>query len=120
MSGELEDLQKGERFVVLDPAPIPTTPSAPRRALISLGGLLGGIIVGIGLAVTAEMADPSVRTDREATDIVGKPLLAGIPLIVTASLQRRNRMLALGVVTVALVCSAGFGFIASYLMRQTI
>ena len=120
MAGELEDRQKGERFVVLDPAPVPTSPAGPRRILLSTAGLLVGLMVGIGLAVAVEMVDPSVRTDREATDIVGRPVLASIPQIVTAKLHRRNRLLGAGAVSATMILFAGVGVVASYLLRQIV
>src|SRR5262249_36529513 len=40
MASELEVRQKGERFLILDPAPVPDHPYGPNRPLILLAGLL--------------------------------------------------------------------------------
>jgi len=102
MSSNLEDRQKGERFVVLDSAEVPNKPFGPNRILISLGGLFGGLLAGIGLAIVIEMADQSVRTEHEAAMILGKPVLAGIPEVFTAQRMITRRVQA----TVALVATA--------------
>jgi succinoglycan biosynthesis transport protein ExoP len=102
MSSNLEDRQKGERFVVLDSAEVPDKPFGPNRILISLGGIFGGLLSGIGLAVVIEMADQSVRSEREAAMILGKPVLAGIPEVFTPQRVIARRVQA----TVALVATA--------------
>lgn len=83
MASELETKEAGERFVVLDAAIPPVRPYAPNRAFIIGVGFVLGILSGIGVAVLVEMSDESVRHEREAGQIFAKPVLAGIPLIVT-------------------------------------
>jgi succinoglycan biosynthesis transport protein ExoP len=83
MASELETKEAGERFVVLDSAIPPVRPYAPNRIFIIGSGFVFGLLVGIGAAVFAEMSDESVRHEREAGQIFSKPVLAGIPLIVT-------------------------------------
>jgi succinoglycan biosynthesis transport protein ExoP len=90
MSNALEVRQKGERFVVLDPAVPPAAPYAPNRLLIMLAGLVAGLGGGIGLAILAEMQDESVRTETEAARILGTPVLTGIPLVVSPQERRRR------------------------------
>jgi succinoglycan biosynthesis transport protein ExoP len=81
MAGELETHQAGERFEVLDPAIPPDGPAGPRRGIMILGGLCFGLLCGIGVAFLVEVSDESVRHEREAAQIFGKPVLAGIPKI---------------------------------------
>jgi polysaccharide chain length determinant protein (PEP-CTERM system associated) len=118
MASELEVRQKGERFVILDPAPIPSQPAGPNRAIIDLGGLIGGLVAGIGLAIAIEMTDQSVRSEQEATDLLGVPVLAGIPQIYTnAQLRSRRMRFALAaVLTAALSC--GLGLLISVITRK--
>ncbi len=81
MAGEMETHEAGERFEVLDPAISPDGPAGPRRGIMMVGGLFFGLMCGIGVAFLVEVSDESVRHEREAAQIFGKPVLAGIPKI---------------------------------------
>lgn len=81
MAGELETHQASERFEVLDAAIPPEGPSGPKRSLMMVGGLVMGLLCGLTVAFLVEVSDESVRHEREAAQIFGKPVLAGIPMI---------------------------------------
>ena len=81
MAGELETHQAGERFEILDAAVPPDGPEGPRRGMMIIGGLFFGLMCGVGVAFLVEVSDESVRHEREAAQIFGKPVLAGIPMI---------------------------------------
>lgn len=115
MSSALEIHEKGERFVVLDSAATPHNPSAPNRLLISMAGLVGGLLAGIGLAVGLEMNDESVRTETEAAKILGKPVLSGIPQIISPRERRVTFWRAAGLFVGTVAASAAAGFVLSVL-----
>lgn len=115
MSYALEVHQKGERFVILDAAQTPLNPAAPNRLLFSIAGMFGGLIVGIGLAAAAELNDESVRNENEAARIFGKPVLTGIPIIISAKERRARRWRAVGLVAGTIAGSAVLGLLASFL-----
>jgi protein tyrosine kinase modulator len=118
MASELEARQKGERFTILDPAPVPDQAVGPNRLLISFAGLVVGLFGGIGLAIGAEMMDQSVRTEHEAANLLGIPVLAGIPQMYTAVEVRLRRIrfaLAL-ILTASLSC--GLGLLISVVTRK--
>jgi len=111
MASNLEHRQKTERFQTLDVAKVPDKPVAPNRPLIVLGALCGGLIVGVAVAMVIDMTDTSVRGEREAARILGVPVLAGIPVIVSRQQWfMKNMSIALGVLAVVLV-SASAGLI---------
>lgn len=83
MAGELETHQAGERFEVIDAAIAPEGPFGPKRGLMIMGGVVMGLLCGLGVAFVVEISDESVRHEREAAQIFGKPVLAGIPKIVS-------------------------------------
>jgi polysaccharide chain length determinant protein (PEP-CTERM system associated) len=91
MAGELESQSAGERFEVLDVAVPPEGPYGPKRTLMIVGGLLMGLLCGVGVAMIVDIADESVRTEREAAQIFGKPVLAGIPRITSVRERIRSR-----------------------------
>jgi polysaccharide biosynthesis transport protein len=114
MATELEERQKAERFVVLDPAPIPEHPSGPNRPLISLAGLLGGLFGGIALAMLLEMTDESVRTEAEASKLLGIPVLAGIPQMYSTSQLRVKKLLFASAALLTVACTAALGMLVSH------
>ena len=113
ISHALEVHQKAEKFEILDPATTPAKPAAPNRLLISLAGLFGGLVGGIALAALTEMNDESVRTENEAARIFGKPVLSGIPLVITREEHHLSNLRALAMVLGTVVGSAALGLIFS-------
>jgi uncharacterized protein involved in exopolysaccharide biosynthesis len=47
----LERLQQGEQFNLLEPAHVPTAPLGPRKAVVNLGGALVGLTFGLVMVV---------------------------------------------------------------------
>jgi polysaccharide chain length determinant protein (PEP-CTERM system associated) len=115
MASALESRQKAERFVILDAAPVPEKPFAPNRPMIVLAALIGGLLGGIGLGVLVEGSDESVRSENEAASILGKPVLAGIPLIRSADQLRASKLRAFGAVAGTAACSVVLGLLISRL-----
>ncbi|HEV8539346.1 MAG TPA: GNVR domain-containing protein, partial [Bacteroidota bacterium] len=67
-----------DQFIIIDPARLPIEPSKPNRALIMLGGLGLGLLMGILSAATAEMLDSRVHSPRDIENY-RKPVIAFIP-----------------------------------------
>jgi polysaccharide chain length determinant protein (PEP-CTERM system associated) len=118
MATELDERQKGERFVILDTAEVPLVPAGPNRPLLILVGFLGGLLCGAGLATVAELADQSVRNEREAAQILQKGVLAGIPFVATKRQTRRRRLLIAGALATTVMCSTGLGFVISHFAER--
>ena len=111
ISNALEVHQKGDRFVVLDPAVAPEGPASPNRRLIDLAGLFGGLLAGIALAAVAEFNDKSLRTERDAARIFGKPVLTETPFLTTQSERRLQVLRWAGMLAGTTVLAAALGFI---------
>jgi succinoglycan biosynthesis transport protein ExoP len=79
LATNLEQRQQGEQFRILDPPSLPTRPSAPNHLLFSLGGLIVGFAVGIGLTAVLEMTDVRVRQEKDLADVLPIKVLVGIP-----------------------------------------
>jgi polysaccharide biosynthesis transport protein len=110
----LESHQKGERFVILDPAQVPDKPYGPNRPFIVLAGLVGGLLAGVGLAILRESTDTSVRNEREVSEIIGSAVLAGIPLIRNRHQVWRARVAATVAIVATIAASVGLGWAASF------
>lgn len=115
MSNNLENRQKGERFVILDPAQVPDRPAAPNRMLLAFGALIGGLIGGAALAMLRELSDESVRSESEAAKILGKPVLAGVPAIADGKKSGFLFIRGVGAVIATSIASVFLGFGLSYI-----
>jgi polysaccharide chain length determinant protein (PEP-CTERM system associated) len=105
----METRQKSERFVILDPAQVPDKPYSPNRPLLLALGIIGGTLIGIGVAAAMELTDVSVRDSREVERILSKPVLTGVPEIMTAQQQWNGRLRACIVGTSMVVAAAALG-----------
>ena len=113
MAGELETHQAGERFEVLDPAVPPDGPAGPKRGMMIIGGLFFGLMCGVGVAFLVEVSDESVRHEREAAHIFGKPVLAAIPKI-TSNKEHALSLWRVASLTAGTAFAAvAFGFVIS-------
>ena len=90
MASDLESRQKGERFVILDPAQIPARPDRPNRVLIDVLALAVGFGLGLATAFVREIMDPSVKTEREIMEMLGAPIMAYIPWLQTLGFRERQ------------------------------
>ncbi|MFV2002363.1 MAG: lipopolysaccharide biosynthesis protein, partial [Paracoccaceae bacterium] len=79
----IELLSKGQRIAILDPATAPSAPTSPNRALISIGGTVGGALLGLGLVVLLEILNASIRRPADITRRMGITPLATVPYIRT-------------------------------------
>jgi polysaccharide biosynthesis transport protein len=80
----VEDLarkQGGERFVVLNPAYLPTQPSSPDVARLMLMAIALGLMAGAGALVAREFLDRSVHDARALQNEFEVPVLGEIPRI---------------------------------------
>jgi polysaccharide biosynthesis transport protein len=112
-ANELESGQKGERFVILDPARTPDKPIGPNRLLITIAGLIGGLAGGIGLAIFREITDASVRNELEAAKIAGGAVLVCVPAIFSDKDLRSRRWRAAAAVSCTVIGGLTIGFVAS-------
>ena len=77
----LELEQQGEQMRVVNPADLPGMPSFPNRLMFAGGGLGGGLVMGLGLALWLEMRDKSVRTEADVLAVLELPVLSQVPWV---------------------------------------
>jgi uncharacterized protein involved in exopolysaccharide biosynthesis len=73
---------QNERFTnvnVVQPANFSAKPVSPRKAIVLVLGVLGGLALGVGLAFLAESLDPSLRTPVDIEERLSLPVLLSIP-----------------------------------------
>lgn len=90
LSESLERKQKGENFIILDPAEVPTTPFFPKNYHIIIGGFGGGICISFLFVYTMMLLDNSFNDLEEVERSVGIPLIGIIPKIRTQKAKRKK------------------------------
>jgi capsular polysaccharide biosynthesis protein len=90
LAADMERRQEGQQFRQLDPASFPLTPSSPARLKISLGALLGGILLGFALAFLIELRSPTFHTEHDLRKSFSPPLVITVPVLPTPAEERRR------------------------------
>jgi uncharacterized protein involved in exopolysaccharide biosynthesis len=65
------------------------TMGAKKMALLVAGSMIFGGLVGFGLIVCAEWADPTIRYNADVERLLGVPVIAGLPLIKARASSRQ-------------------------------
>ena len=91
LAANLERRNIGQQFKVLDPAKVPERPFSPNRPLIVGGGAVGGLAVGLLLVGLLEYRDSSFAREDEVVRLCQVPVLALIPIMVSAEDRLRSR-----------------------------
>jgi polysaccharide chain length determinant protein (PEP-CTERM system associated) len=103
IAADLERRQIGEQFRVIDPARLPERAISPNRLRMNGMGAFGGLALGLVLIAFLEYRDTSVRTDEDVTLSLALPVLAVIPLMITAGERARSRRRTFAAATASLV-----------------
>lgn len=88
----IEALSKGQRIVVIEPASVPESPSAPNRKLIAAAGVAGGIGAGLGLIFLMELLNRSIRRPVELTNSMGVKPFVTLPYMTTPGQVLKRRL----------------------------
>lgn len=91
MATNLEKQQQGELFSVIDPPNLPRRPYWPDRFKLSVLGLVCGTFLALGITGLAETLDVRIHRDTDLRDLISLPILVGIPLLQTATDERRGK-----------------------------
>ena len=89
MGADLERRQAGN-FRVIDPATYSSLPAFPNRLLFAGGGAVGGLFLGIALALWLELRDKLIRTEQDVEFYLQAPTLALVPVVEKQSVPRKK------------------------------
>ncbi|NIE74738.1 lipopolysaccharide biosynthesis protein [Pantoea sp. Ap-967] len=102
----LEQENKAERFVLLEPPLMPEKPVKPNRKKIVAVGVVLAPAAGAGLVMLLEMLNQRIRGVGALESVLGKRVLVAVPYIATQADQARRRrwlMLLAGAVVLGLL-----------------
>jgi polysaccharide chain length determinant protein (PEP-CTERM system associated) len=88
LATHLEEQQGGRQFRLVEPPSLPMIPTSPKRLKINLGGMAGGLVIGLALALLMEMRDRSFHTEKELGAHFTPPILVSTPLFLTPAEER--------------------------------
>ena len=120
MATQLEIRQQGEKFTILDPAQIPQKPTSPNRRMINLGGIAGGLVLGLALAVAPEILGTSIILPSQIGMAAGMTLLGVIPIITTPYDRRRRKRIIVAGATGGMVMALALCAFLIYHFRDRI
>jgi succinoglycan biosynthesis transport protein ExoP len=78
---EIAQAVDNANITIVDRAIPPLWPIRPNPRLITGAGLVGGLLLGVGLALVREYADRTVRTRADVLAICGLPVVGVVPRI---------------------------------------
>ncbi len=76
---------------VITDAALPIKPSSPKVILILLGSIVGGLIIGGGIAALREFSERGFRTSTQVRGEVGIDFVAYVPMLEAASFRMRRK-----------------------------
>ncbi|MDO6687010.1 MULTISPECIES: Wzz/FepE/Etk N-terminal domain-containing protein [unclassified Agarivorans] len=79
VTGALGVFEQADRIKIIDRAYTPSGPSTLPLWMFVVAGFVGGIAIGISLAMIAELTDSSLRTIKDIEAIAGVSVLSRIP-----------------------------------------
>lgn len=81
MGANLQKSQQSTTFRVIDPASVPLGPAGPNRPFYAGAGMVGGLCLGLAIALWLELRDKAIRSERDVEFYLQAPTLALIPWV---------------------------------------
>jgi len=107
MATSMEQMQEGERFMMIDPPSLPLRPDFPNRLKMCEAGLGAGLALGLLVVVLLEFLDDRMYSEREIEKLISAQVIGEIPEIPNPSETRRKKLrMVLGWAMTVLVISA--------------
>jgi uncharacterized protein involved in exopolysaccharide biosynthesis len=109
IAANLERLQQGEQFQILDQARVPERPFSPDRQRLRLLSMVLGLGLGVVWVGFLEYRDSTFKSDTEIGQVLGLPVLAVVPLM-TSDLEMRKKRVRKVVVNLGLAAGVASCF----------
>ncbi len=122
VSVNMEKVQKGEKFRVLDFAMLPQKPSFPNMKMLFLLCLVAGPNIGLGLVFLLEYLNTSFRNPKDIESYLEVPVLATVPIIYDRKdkiRQKRNQVFCIFSIMFSCVLLSAFAVLSFVGVEQT-
>jgi len=122
VSVNMEKVQKGEKFRVLDFAMLPQKPSFPNMKILFLLCLVAGPNIGLGLVFLLEYLNTSFRNPKDIESYLEIPILATVPVIYDRKdkiRQKRNQVFCIFSIMFSCVLLSAFAVLSFVGVEQT-
>jgi succinoglycan biosynthesis transport protein ExoP len=109
MGETLEEENKGESMLLIEPPRVPLKPYKPNRSAIIILAFLFAVVAGIGVTQLADALDKSIREAGAIISVQGVPPIVEVPYIYTEeelAHTAKIRRMALGSSPVLLIAAA--------------
>ena len=93
MATDMETMQQGERFTMLDPPSLPAKPYFPNRIKFCMMGLGIGMAIGLVVAGGFEFLDDRIHSEKEIKNLLPISVISEIPDVVMPSDEAKSRRL---------------------------
>jgi len=90
ITGALGRFEQPERIKIIDEPYKPSSPTNFPLSIFLLAGIIGGISLGGGLALFAELTDTSIRAKHQLESLTNAPVITRLPRITTNKLSGEN------------------------------
>jgi polysaccharide biosynthesis transport protein len=91
MATSMEQMQKGERFRMIDPPSLPMKPDFPDRLKFAGFGLAFGLGLGVAVVVGLEFIDDRLHSEKGIKALLPMKVISEIPEVLTTSDERRSK-----------------------------
>jgi polysaccharide biosynthesis transport protein len=91
MATSMEQMQKGERFRMIDPPSLPVKPDFPARLKFCAFGLAFGLALGVVVGGGLEFIDDRLHSENGIKTLLPMKVISEIPEILTTSDERRGK-----------------------------
>jgi len=120
VSIDMERRKQGETLELLDAASLPTSPAAPKRAMMLPTGAFIGLLFGIVIVAIREVKDTSLKNLKDARLYTQLSILGSIPLLENdIVVQRRKQVMWVGWATATIAGLAIMaGSVAHYYLTR--
>jgi polysaccharide chain length determinant protein (PEP-CTERM system associated) len=92
MATNMEQMQQGQRFTMLDPPSLPLKPDFPNRIKFCGVGLVLGLALGSLVVGFLEFIDGRLRSEKEIKALLTMGIISEIPEVLTPSDERDIRL----------------------------